>query len=223
MCISVCVYVCLLTLNPVGHQSTNWMVLLVLMCVCVCMCVCECMFTNLESSRTPVHKLNGSFGLDGSDGGVHVFRDDVTTVQHTAGHVLAVTRITLHHLVGRLEAGVGDLCHRQLLVVRLLSRDDWGVGSQGEVDTGVGHQVGLELCQIYVESTIEAEGGCDGGHNLTNQTVQVGVGGTFDVQVTTTDVVDGLVVDHEGTVRVLQGGVGRQDGIVGLDHGGGHL
>ena len=37
------------------------------------------------------------------------------------------------------------------------------------------------------------------------------------------DVVDGLVVHHEGTVRVLQGGVGAQGGVVGLHHGRGHL
>ena len=37
------------------------------------------------------------------------------------------------------------------------------------------------------------------------------------------DVVDGLVVHHEGTVGVLQGGVGTQGGVVGLHHGRGHL
>ena len=40
----------------------------------------------------------------------------------------------------------------------LLSRDDRGIGSsQGEVDTRVGNQVGLELSQINVEVTIEAK------------------------------------------------------------------
>ena len=38
-----------------------------------------------------------------------------------------------------------------------------------------------------------------------------------------TDVVDGLIVDHERAVGVLQGGVGRQDGVVGLDDSSGHL
>merc|ERR1719471_447038 len=36
-------------------------------------------------------------------------------------------------------------------------------------------------------------------------------------------VVDGLVVDHEGTVGVLQGGMGCQDRVVGLDYSGGNL
>ena len=37
------------------------------------------------------------------------------------------------------------------------------------------------------------------------------------------DVVDGLVVHHEGTVGVLQGGVGTQGGVLGFHHGRGHL
>ena len=32
-----------------------------------------------------------------------------------------------------------------------------------------------------------------------------------------------LIVHHEGAIRVLEGGVGGQDGVVGLHHGGRHL
>uniref|UniRef100_A0A8C3HGZ2 Tubulin alpha chain n=1 Tax=Chrysemys picta bellii TaxID=8478 RepID=A0A8C3HGZ2_CHRPI len=134
-----------------------------------------------------------------------------------------MTRVTFHHLVGWLKARVCDLCHGELLMVGLLCRDDGGVGGQREVDTGVGHQVGLELRQIHVEGTIESEGGGDGGHDLANKAVEVGVGGALDVQVPAADVIDGLVVYHEGAVRVLQGGVGGQDGVVGLHHCGGDL
>ena len=109
------------------------------------------------------------------------------------------------------------------MISHLLGGDDWGVCGQGEVDSGVGHQVGLELSQIDVEGAIEPEGGGDGGDDLADESVQVGVGWSLDVQVTAADVVDGLIVDHEGTVRVLQGSVGGQDGVVGFYHGGGHL
>ena len=37
------------------------------------------------------------------------------------------------------------------------------------------------------------------------------------------DVIYGLIVHHEGTVRVLQGGMGGQDGIVWLYHSSGYL
>ncbi len=148
------------------------------------------MFTNLDST----------LGLDGCDGSIDILGNNITTVQHTASHVFAMTRITLHHLVGWLKAGIGDLSYRELLMVGLLGRDDRSVGHEWEVNTWVGHQVGLELCQIHIEGTIKPEGGSDGADNLTNQSVQVGVGGTLNVQVTTADVIDSLIIYHEGTV-----------------------
>ena len=60
-------------------------------------------------------------------------------------------------------------------------------------------------------------------HTLSNQAVQVLVVGALDTQVASADVVDGLVIDHEAAVGVLQGGVGCEDRVVWLDHGGGDL
>merc|ERR1719264_2421448 len=44
-----------------------------------------------------VDELDGTFGLDGSDGGVDILGDDITTVHHAASHVLSVTWVTLGH------------------------------------------------------------------------------------------------------------------------------
>ena len=41
--------------------------------------------------------------------------------------------------------------------IRDLTRDDGGVGDEWEVDTWVGHQVCLELCQVHVEGAIKAQ------------------------------------------------------------------
>ena len=112
---------------------------------------------DLESSRTPVDELNVALRLDSSNGVVDILGNNVSTVQQTAGHVLAITRITLHHLMRRLEAGVGDLCHAVLLVVRLLGRHDWRVGGQREVDTRIWNEVRLELGQVDVQSSVEAQ------------------------------------------------------------------
>lgn len=116
---------------------------------------------DLEPCGTPVNKLNGPLGLYASNGGIDILWNHVSTVQHTASHVLPVPRVALHHLIGWLKAGVGDFHDRQLLVVRLLGRDHRGVRDQGEVDARVRHQVGLELCQIDVERSVETQGGGD--------------------------------------------------------------
>jgi len=179
--------------------------------------------TDLETGWAPVDELDGSLGLDGGDSGVDVLGDNITSVQHAASHVLTVSGIALDHLVGWLEASVGDLGNGELLVVGLLGGDDRGVGDEGKVDSRVWHQVGLELGQIDVEGTIESERGGDGTDDLSDQSVQVGVGGSLDVQVSSADIVDGLVIDHESAIGVLQGGVGGQDGVVWLNDGGGDL
>ena len=45
------------------------------------------------------------------------------------------------------------------------SGDDWRVGNEREVDTGIWDQVGLEFVEIDVEGSIEAEGSGDRRHN----------------------------------------------------------
>lgn len=55
------------------------------------------------------------------------------------------------------------------------------------------------------------------GRTLSNQAVEVLVVGALEAEVATADVVDGLVVDHEGAVGVLERGVRREDRVVGLD------
>jgi len=91
------------------------------------------------------------------------------------------------------------------------------------MDTGVGDEVGLELSHINVKGTIESEGGSEGGDNLRDESVEVGVGGSLNIEVSSADIVDGLVVEHDGDIGVLEEGVGRQDRVVGLDDGGGDL
>ena len=75
---------------------------------------------DLEPGGTPVHELDAPLGLDGGNGGVDVLGDHIPAVEQAAGHVLAVARVALDHLVGGLKTGVGDLADGELLVVCLL-------------------------------------------------------------------------------------------------------
>jgi hypothetical protein len=183
--------------------------------------------------------LDGTLGLEGSDCAVDIVGHDITAVEQAGSHVLSITWITLDHLVVGLEARVGDLLDRVGLMRSLGSRDDGSVCNQGEVDTWVGNQVGLELVQINVKGAIESERGGDGRDDcnmsalmpkhsairptLSDETVQVLVVGTLDSEVAAADVVDGLVVDHEAAVRVLESGVSSEDRVVGLNHRGSDL
>ena len=54
-------------------------------------------------------------------------------------------------------------------MVGLLGRDQRSVGSEREVDAGVGHQVGLELVQVHVQGSLETQRGGDGGDHLQTQ------------------------------------------------------
>lgn len=58
---------------------------------------------------------------------------------------------------------------------------------------------------------------------LGNKTVQVLKGRSLKAEVAAADVVDGLVVDHERAVGVLESGVGSKDGVVRLNDGAGVL
>jgi len=83
--------------------------------------------TSLESGGAPVDELNGSLGLDGGNGGVDVFGDDITSVHHAASHVLSVSGITLDHHGSGFEDGVGDFGNGELFVVSLFSGDNGGI------------------------------------------------------------------------------------------------
>ena len=84
-------------------------------------------------------------------------------------------------------------------MVCLIRRDDRGEGSEREVDTGEGHQVGLELVQVDVEGTVEAKRSRDGGNNLSDETVQVGEAWGRDVEAFLANIVDSFVIDLDSS------------------------
>jgi hypothetical protein len=197
--------------------------------------------TNLETSWAPVNELDSAFGLESSNGSVNILGDDITTVEQARSHVLSITWVTLHHLAVGLEARHGDLLDGVGLMGSLGCRDNWSVGNEREVDTWVWDQVGLEFIEINVEGTIESEGGGDGRNDcrhslamrenvyigrkqtLGNQAVQVLIVGALKAKVSSADVVDSLVINHKGTVGVLESGVGGEDRVVWLNNGGSGL
>uniref|UniRef100_A0A8C0DNB3 Tubulin alpha 1a n=1 Tax=Balaenoptera musculus TaxID=9771 RepID=A0A8C0DNB3_BALMU len=140
---------------------------------------------NFEASGAPVHKLDTALGLDGGNGSIDIFGNHVATVQQAASHVFTMARVTFHHLVGRLKASIGDLCYSKLFMVGFLSRDNRGICGQREVDAGIGHQIGLEFCQINIQGSIKPQGSGDGGHNLAHEAVKISVCWALNIEVST--------------------------------------
>ena len=62
------------------------------------------------------------------------------------------------------------------------------------MDTGIRYQVSLELSNIDIKGTIESEGSSERGDNLSNKSVQVGVGGSLNIEISSADIIDGLVI-----------------------------
>ena len=81
----------------------------------------------------------------------------------------------------------------------------------------------LELIDVNVEGTVETERRSQRGDDLGNQPVQVRVRGAFNAKVSATDIVQSLIVQAKGTVRVLQKSMGRKHTIVGFHDGSGNL
>jgi hypothetical protein len=174
-----------------------------------------------ETGGTPFDEVERGLCLEGGDGGGAVAGDDVAAVEEGDGHVLAVAGVADDHLVVGLEALEGQIVDPEALVRALALGDDGGVADERVVDARIGHEVGLELVEVDVERAVEPEAGRDGADHLGDQAVEVVVVRARDVEVPAADVVHGLVVDQKGAVRVLDGAVGGQHGVVGLDHGGG--
>jgi hypothetical protein len=91
------------------------------------------------------------------------------------------------------------------------------------MDTRIGYQVGLELSDVDVKGTIESEGSSERRNNLSNKSVQVGVGGSLNIEVSSADIVDGFVIKHDGDISVLKERVSSEHSVVGLNDCSGNL
>jgi len=79
------------------------------------------------------------------------------------------------------------------------------------MDSWIWDQVGLEFSDINVQGTVESERGSQRGDNLSDESVQVGVGWSLNVEVSSADIVNGFVIEHNSNISVFQEGVSGED------------
>merc|ERR1719158_1026530 len=171
-----------------------------------------------ESCWGPIHKLNCTLGFDSCHACVHILGHHISTVHHAESHVLTMTRIALDHHCRWLKTGIGDLSDGELLVVCLLSRDDWCIACQHEVNTRIWHQVGLKLSDINIQRTIEAKRGCQRRNDLRKEAIQVCVCGTLNVKVATANVIKSLIVKHDSYIGMLKERMHTEHCVVGFNN-----
>ena len=96
--------------------------------------------------------------------------------------------------------------------------DDGCEADKRVVEARVRHEVGLELVEVHVESTIEAQARGDAAHDLSHETVQVSELRPWDIKVAAADFVHSLVVYQERAVGILNGAVGGKHRVVRFNH-----
>jgi len=173
--------------------------------------------TSLETSGTPINKLNGALVLDLVDRFADILRNDITTIHKAASHVFTLTRITLNESVNGIEGSSGDLLNRVLLVRSTRLAHERSIGGCKEVDTRVRNQVNLELIDIHIERTLKAKRSSERRNDLRDQAVKVGIRRTRDVEILKANVVESLVIHEESAISMLKHSMSCKDSVVRLN------
>ena len=108
-------------------------------------------------------------------------------------------------------------------MVSLFSSNDGCKRAQRKVNAWVWDQIGLERLHVNGDGTVKTERGRNGRDRLSDQSVKIGVSGSLNIKITTANVVQRLVVYHEGNIGVLEHTMRAQDGVVWLNNGRGDL
>jgi len=161
--------------------------------------------SGLESSRTPVNKLDRALVLDSSHGSLHIRRCDISTVHEATRHELSVGRITL----GKKSAGVGhdrssQLSNRESLMVCLLAGHKRRIRRDEQMKTRVRNEHGGEVVNINIQGSIEAKRCCQRRNNLSDEPVKIRVGRTLNIKSCLTNSVESLIIKVESKIRVLK-------------------
>lgn len=87
------------------------------------------------------------------------------------------------------------------------------------MDSWIGDQVSLEFSDIDIEGSVESEGGSQRWDDLSNESVQVGVGWSLNIEVSSADIVDSFVIEHNSDISVFEEWVSGEDWVVWLNDG----
>lgn len=142
----------------------------------------------------------------------------VTAEESATSEVLAFPGVDTSHKVATIKNLLSDLRYRNTVEGTGRLGHQWSVANSEEVEAVEWHQVDSQLTKIAVELTRVTQRGGDTRHNLSNQTVEIIVGGLGNLQGLLEDVVESLVIQAESLVGSFNKLAQRQHGVVWLDN-----
>lgn len=169
--------------------------------------------------RDPVHKVVVVSLLHCKHLFVDLLGGHPATEYAGHGEVAAVPRVTRCHHVAGVKHLLGELWHGEGSILLAAAGCQGGKTWHEEVEAWERHHVDRQLPQIGVELSGKSQRGGDPTHGHADQVVEVPVGRRGEFQRAEADVVEGLVVNAEGFICVLQKLVDRQGGVVWLHYG----
>jgi hypothetical protein len=179
--------------------------------------------SGLDVVGDPLNKVGRVLVLDVAHLVLNLLHGNLTTEVGGAGQVTTIAEVGgSHHVLG-VEHLLGELGHSDGTEGVCATAGQRSKTDHEEVETGEGHHVDSQLPEIRVELTGEAQAGGDTRHDGGHEVVQVAVRGVVQLESPHADVVESLVVNAKGLVRVLDKLVDGEGGVVGLDNGVGDL
>ena len=157
----------------------------------------------LDVVGDPLHEVTAVLVLHVLDLLLHLLHGHAAAEYGGDGEVAAVTGVAgSHHVLG-VEHLLGQLGHGQGPVLLGAAGGQGSEAGHEEVETRERDHIDGQFTQIGVQLARETQTSCDARHGERDEVVEVAVGGGGQTQGSEADVVEGLVVDAEGLVRVL--------------------
>jgi len=154
---------------------------------------------------------------------LNLLHRDLATEDGCDGEVTTVSRVSGSHHVLSIEHLLGELRNSNSAVLLAAASGQGSETSHKEVKTGERNHVDGQLPQIRVELARETQTCRNTRHNDGNEVVEVTVCRCREFEGPEADVVEGLVINTECFVRVLNKLMDGKGGVVWLDDSVRHL
>lgn len=175
--------------------------------------------SSLDVVGDPLNKVGRVLVLDVAHLVLNLLHGDLSAEVSGAGQVTTIAEVRgSHHVLG-VEHLLGELRNGDSAERVGATAGKRSESNHEEMETREGDHVDSQLPEIGVELTRETQAGGDTRHDGGDEVVQVTVGGVVQLEGPHANVVQSLVVNTEGLVRVLNELVDGQGGVVRLNNG----